>query len=170
MCWHRSGSTMTKVMACCLMAPSHYLNQCWYIISRVMCHSPKGNNSRNAHEINHHNSLEIYTSNIKVTSPRGQWVNISYKGLLQPWVCWTKDLWSEKSLSFMNIEITTCSFKITVLACILAPNGAWPLAGTMLTCCKNKVNTLRPRQNGRHFPDNIFKCIFLFENTVKSLI
>ena len=25
------------------------------------------------------------------------------------------------------------------------------------------VNTLRPRQNGRHFPDDIFKCIFLNE-------
>ena len=27
------------------------------------------------------------------------------------------------------------------------------------------INTLRPRQNGRHFPDDIFKCIFLNENT-----
>ena len=26
------------------------------------------------------------------------------------------------------------------------------------------VNTLRPRQNGRHFADNILKCIFLNEN------
>ena len=26
------------------------------------------------------------------------------------------------------------------------------------------VNALRPRQNGRHFPDDIFKCIFLNEN------
>ena len=26
------------------------------------------------------------------------------------------------------------------------------------------VNTLRPRQNGRHFPDNIFKWIFVKEN------
>ena len=26
------------------------------------------------------------------------------------------------------------------------------------------VNTLRPRQNGRHFPDDVFKCIFLNEN------
>ena len=27
------------------------------------------------------------------------------------------------------------------------------------------INTLRPIQNGRHFPDDIFKCIFfLFEN------
>ena len=26
------------------------------------------------------------------------------------------------------------------------------------------INTLRPRQNGRHFTDDIFKCIFLYEN------
>ena len=25
--WHRSGSILAQVMACCLMAPSHYLNQ-----------------------------------------------------------------------------------------------------------------------------------------------
>ena len=30
-------------------------------------------------------------------------------------------------------------------------------------------NTLRPRQNGRHFPDDIFKCIFLNENVWISL-
>ena len=26
------------------------------------------------------------------------------------------------------------------------------------------VNTLSPRQDGRHFPEDIFKCIFLYEN------
>ena len=26
------------------------------------------------------------------------------------------------------------------------------------------LNTLRPRQNGRHFPDDLYKCIFLNEN------
>ena len=31
----RSGSTLSQVMACCLTAPSHYLNQCWPIISEV---------------------------------------------------------------------------------------------------------------------------------------
>ena len=30
--------------------------------------------------------------------------------------------------------------------------------------CSMPLNTLRPRQNGRHFPDDIFKCIFLNEN------
>ena len=29
-----------------------------------------------------------------------------------------------------------------------------------------QLNTLRARQNGRHFPDDIFKCIFLNENVL----
>ena len=29
---------------------------------------------------------------------------------------------------------------------------------------KTELNTLRPRQDGRQFPDDIFKCIFLNEN------
>ena len=29
--------------------------------------------------------------------------------------------------------------------------------------------TLRPRQNGRHLPDDIFKCIFLNENVLISI-
>ena len=32
-----------------------------------------------------------------------------------------------------------------------------------------QLNTLRPRQNGRHFADDIFKCIFLNENAWISL-
>ena len=30
-------------------------------------------------------------------------------------------------------------------------------------------NTLRPRQNGPHLADNIFKCIFLNENVLISI-
>ena len=30
-------------------------------------------------------------------------------------------------------------------------------------------DTLRPRQNGRHFADDIFKCIFLNENVWISI-
>ena len=48
---HRSGSTLDQVMACCLMAPSHYLNQCWLIIKEVLWHSPKGNFTGNAKDI-----------------------------------------------------------------------------------------------------------------------
>ena len=35
----RSWSTLVQLMACCLTAPSHYLNQCWLIISQVLWHS-----------------------------------------------------------------------------------------------------------------------------------
>ena len=35
---HRSESTLAQAMACCLTAPSHYLNQCWLIISEVHQH------------------------------------------------------------------------------------------------------------------------------------
>ena len=32
-----------------------------------------------------------------------------------------------------------------------------------------RVHTLRQRQDGRHFPDNVFKCIFLNENAWISI-
>ena len=36
------GSPLAQVMACCLAAPSHYLNQCWLIISEDQCQSHWG--------------------------------------------------------------------------------------------------------------------------------
>ena len=41
-------------------------------------------------------------------------------------------------------------------------NPLWPLL--CQTASQILVNSLRPRQNGRHFEDDIFKCIFLNEN------
>ena len=42
--WHwRSWSTLVQVMACCLTAPSHYLNHCWLIIIMVQWCSCEGN-------------------------------------------------------------------------------------------------------------------------------
>ena len=41
--WHqKSLPTLVQVMACCLTAPNHQLNQCWFIISEVQCQSPEG--------------------------------------------------------------------------------------------------------------------------------
>ena len=48
--WQWSGSTLVKVMACYLIAPSHDLNQCWLIIKSVLWHSPESSLTRNAHE------------------------------------------------------------------------------------------------------------------------
>ena len=45
--FRRSWLTWERVMACCLMAPNHYLNYCWLIINEVLWHSPGGNFLRN---------------------------------------------------------------------------------------------------------------------------
>ena len=50
---YRSGSTLVQVMACCLTAPSHYLNQCWLIISKIQRHSAERNFTRNNPAISH---------------------------------------------------------------------------------------------------------------------
>ena len=46
-----SRSTLAQVMACCLTAPSHYLNQCWLMISGVFWHSPDSNFTENTQKI-----------------------------------------------------------------------------------------------------------------------
>ena len=54
--WHRSGSALAQVMACCLAAPSHYLNQCWLIINEFfgiyLRDSPESSFQRSTHDIN----------------------------------------------------------------------------------------------------------------------
>ena len=69
-------STLVQVMACCLTAPSHYLNQCWLIITKVQWCSSKGNfawdiwlSQPSVTKI----SLKIIFK-ILLKSPRGQWV------------------------------------------------------------------------------------------------
>ena len=79
---HRTCSTLAQVMACCLTAPSHYLNQCWLIISKVQWHSSGSHFTRDTLDINHWNQFENYLSKLLFNSPRGQWVkpsaNISF--------------------------------------------------------------------------------------------
>ena len=48
---HWSGSTLAQVMACCLTAPNHHLNQCWLIINEILWHSTEGSLKRNAPDI-----------------------------------------------------------------------------------------------------------------------
>ena len=40
----------------------------------------------------------------------------------------------------------------------------WTENAMLQPFCPHCFNTLRPRQNGRHFADDILKCIFLNEN------
>ena len=50
------------------------------------------------------------------------------------------------------------------------PITASPEDGGSTNCITSvTLNTLRPRQNGSHFPDDIFKCIFLNKNELISI-
>ena len=62
-------------MACCLTALSHYLNQCWLMISVVSWHSPDSNFTENTWDIYRLNEFEIYWFETVVQSPGVQWVN-----------------------------------------------------------------------------------------------
>ena len=73
--WHKSGTTLTQVMACCLMAPNHYLNQCWLNITEVWWHSPESNFIVQAQDICPWSEFENYKFKVIVTSLRSKWVN-----------------------------------------------------------------------------------------------
>ena len=45
-------------MACCLTAPSHYINQCWLITNGVLCHSPRTNFTEPAQDISSKNEFK----------------------------------------------------------------------------------------------------------------
>ena len=48
---HRSGSTLTQMMASCLIAWNYFLNKYWLIVNGVPWHPPKANLTGNAPDI-----------------------------------------------------------------------------------------------------------------------
>ena len=58
---HRFGSTLAQVMACCLTAPSHYLNQCWLHMNEVLWYSHESNFTANAQATILYLEFENYT-------------------------------------------------------------------------------------------------------------
>ena len=70
--------------------------------------------------------------------------------------------WWEVNLSLCNGLVPSGS-KPSPEPMLSRPNGLARLKCASGSCTL-VVNTLRPRQNGRHFADDIFKYIFLNEN------
>ena len=64
----KSGTTLPQVMACCLTAPSHYLNQCWLIIRKVQWCSSEDNFISNTTEIILKMIYKIFHSNLPVNN------------------------------------------------------------------------------------------------------
>ena len=105
----RSGSTLAQVMACCLMARSHYLNQCRLIMNEDLWQSPDSNFPA----IYWWYQLENCLSNISFKSPRGQWVNY----LISPWTM-TAETQLMIHLTLAPILQTTFSDALLELNCL----------------------------------------------------
>ena len=58
----------------------------------------------------------------------------------------------------VNITMS-CLYQIVPYMCSMYPL-LWTIKKIVLD---QVINTLRPRQDGRHFPDDTFKCFFLNE-------
>ena len=61
--------TMSQIKSCCLMAPSHYLKQCWLLISALLWNSPESNFTANAHPIIPYYEYENYIFDITTMPP-----------------------------------------------------------------------------------------------------
>ena len=76
-------------MACCLTAPSHYLNQCWLIIRGVLWHTSESSFAGIAQGIDSGYEFEKDILKNIFKSPRGQWVKFHVQKLLSSFVLMT---------------------------------------------------------------------------------
>ena len=60
--YQRSWPTLAQVIACCLMAPSHYLKQCCVHLQWVMWHLHESNFPGSTHDIKQYDEFEIIFS------------------------------------------------------------------------------------------------------------
>ena len=119
----RSGSTLAQVMACCLKAPSHYLNQCWLIINSQEI-TQLGNSA-----INHWNYLENKVPKISFKFPRGQWVKIPSKYTEAPTA--TSPGWESVFYRHRVFKRRLLKLKLVTLGLNAASNV------DTITCCEN---------------------------------
>ena len=86
--------------------------------------------------------------------------------VIRNYLVWNLLPW-KNSIQFQITVVKYCSNLIPVTL-----NSVSGVFGIPMVCEYSWnwwLNTLRPTQNGRHFPDGIFKCIFLNENVWISI-
>ena len=106
-------------MACCLTAPSHYLNQCWLITRGVLWHTSESSFAGIAQGIDSGYEFEKDILKNIFKSPRGQWVNryirslpnISYNELVK-----SKD--TDVPISRLNYSVKNKNTFLSLLRCV----------------------------------------------------
>ena len=166
---------MDQVMACCLTAPSHYLNQCWLIISEVMWLHLRAF-PREMFKIS------ILDMSLKMTNLRFHsnlpgvselTVPMGLRGGARVWKltrCWTPGFTPH---SCQQWGCNECRGQTGRKRKRSPVTRDWslqfmgdPLWASLLGNPLSFVSTLRLRRNGYHFADGISKCIFLNGNCI----
>ena len=106
---HRTWSTLVQVMACCLIAPNHYLNQCWLLNSEVSWQSPEGNFAGNSKDAYPWYESENYKFNICWEAQ----INCHVPKKTSPLKWWPIDFETENGLSGWHL----CDSLINRLQC-----------------------------------------------------
>ena len=113
-------------MACCLTAPSHYLNQCWLIIGKVQWPLSDGNHKRGTSAMNHLYKLEEKNlSKISLKYARGQWLTINkcvWLWCQADWFCEVPAYQITVLTASMFHSIIVCSVWINWLHCFSTLN------------------------------------------------
>ena len=141
-------------------ASSHYLNQCWNIVDWTLRNKIQWNLNRNSCIFIEWNAFENVVWEMAAILSRPQCVIVwlqspcTHIGLPSYRLCHRAldQIWMAHSVAFPYLFIAISTF-VSVFV------------GVVVLC----FITLRPRQNGRHFPDAIFKWIFLNENVSISI-
>ena len=158
---HWPGSTLAQAMACCLMAPSHYLNQCLLItlyqwgpvtfiwgqfrkipqpsITKISLKISQGPMSKQACHHYMRESWGSFTHKIP-----GACFNITTQVTLR--LCKVSEARGQTVLRFP----------------IIRKDGRWLSSNHMI------FDNMTLEQNDHHFVHNVFKWISLYENQVKS--
>ena len=120
---HRSESTSAQVMACCLSAPSHYLNQCWLIIIHLMAI---------LQEI-HQSSVPMRKKMATVTAHRELTVTKMVTASHDWAMTWAViELWPSRDWVVIILKMPWLSCDLAVTE--LWPNRDWALTSPWLSC------------------------------------
>ena len=120
-CCHRTWSTLVQVMACNLTALSHYLNQCWLIIRKILCQSIRGvgggdgGSQINNSDISHWYVFQNHAiKKLQPLFPKDQWVNATIQQTISKWfsVC---DSYLQSKIRLYSLNDCNGSFLIITL-------------------------------------------------------
>ena len=123
-------------------------------------------NCSNTHKASVYSHLQ--STMISNTMRLGQNSQDFFKSIFDVGNCWTLVMIWQKIVAKGPVGNTSVMVQIMARCRMgIEPLSQWWLSLSAHNCMRYSapwVNTLRPRQNGRHFADDALKCIFLNEN------